>query len=585
MIYEQIKKDLETRTHVSFDIFDTLVLRPYVKPTDLFYHLEDQENKPGFASARIRAEKEARVKYHREITLDEIYAQLDISMQTFKNLECEYEISVAVPNREIIQIINQIPKNKHILLISDMYLPSDVIIQVLNKCGITGYDKLYVSSEYGVTKHSGELYQKVLAELHIKPQDLFHVGDNLHADYWMALRKGIAAYHYFSPMKRYLDTHPPQQRFYKQTKDWQRSIIVAMDMIYLSTLSSLNKISWYNLGYRFGGPLVYGYAKHLEDTISEGSIVLFAARDGYNIMKVLQEISIKQIDYNYIYAQRILYAVFSEEYINYGKIRMPNRHKEYLDYSKTLSNIRYLLEYYLDELPSGWKDLSAANDEQIIGLYNDASKVIDHFRKRDLDEYRKTISAICTSDRKIELVDCTTMKFSSQKLLEYVLERKIYGHYFVTLSDEKDITHESFHRRKGLEIDWTMVNIPEFFMCSPEYPVIGIKQNVPIYKIDNPDCEITRKNIYPLISESECDYARDLVQIFGEKLPHFDCDTLLSWCKVLLRDKESAEREALSMIKWASDPAHGEYRNIIPTVKDIPHWIKKMILDIIWKIN
>ena len=45
---------------ISFDIFDTLLLRPYVKPTDLFEHLEKLENLSGFANARIKAEKIAR---------------------------------------------------------------------------------------------------------------------------------------------------------------------------------------------------------------------------------------------------------------------------------------------------------------------------------------------------------------------------------------------------------------------------------------------------------------------------------------------------------------------------------------------
>lgn len=41
---------------VSFDIFDTLLLRPYMKPEDLFLHLEKIYDCPGFSEQRKNAE-------------------------------------------------------------------------------------------------------------------------------------------------------------------------------------------------------------------------------------------------------------------------------------------------------------------------------------------------------------------------------------------------------------------------------------------------------------------------------------------------------------------------------------------------
>lgn len=59
-LFEQIKSILSEVDVVSFDIFDTLLLRPYARPTDLFLHLEKLYNKPNFAIARMRAEEYAR---------------------------------------------------------------------------------------------------------------------------------------------------------------------------------------------------------------------------------------------------------------------------------------------------------------------------------------------------------------------------------------------------------------------------------------------------------------------------------------------------------------------------------------------
>ena len=46
---------------VSFDIFDTLIVRPYIRPKDLFAHMEQAEGAPGFAAERVDAERRSRM--------------------------------------------------------------------------------------------------------------------------------------------------------------------------------------------------------------------------------------------------------------------------------------------------------------------------------------------------------------------------------------------------------------------------------------------------------------------------------------------------------------------------------------------
>ncbi len=45
---------------ISFDIFDTLLLRPFIKPTDLFWYIETKYNIKGFHQARILAEMQSK---------------------------------------------------------------------------------------------------------------------------------------------------------------------------------------------------------------------------------------------------------------------------------------------------------------------------------------------------------------------------------------------------------------------------------------------------------------------------------------------------------------------------------------------
>ena len=42
-LLNKIKSKIDSYDIISFDIFDTLLLRPYVKPTDLFLHIEKSE--------------------------------------------------------------------------------------------------------------------------------------------------------------------------------------------------------------------------------------------------------------------------------------------------------------------------------------------------------------------------------------------------------------------------------------------------------------------------------------------------------------------------------------------------------------
>ena len=58
---------------ISFDLYDTLLIRPYVRPKDLFRHIEKAYDAPGFAEARIKAEAESRGSKGGETTFNRIY--------------------------------------------------------------------------------------------------------------------------------------------------------------------------------------------------------------------------------------------------------------------------------------------------------------------------------------------------------------------------------------------------------------------------------------------------------------------------------------------------------------------------------
>ncbi len=190
--------DVDNYNIVSFDIFDTLIIRNNLnKPSDLFDLINDAE----FKTKRIEAEKLARAKAAKsEITLDDIYEHLPLYDS---GIEIEAECSVCKSNSEMIPLFNYCRHSgKRILIISDMYLSSNVLTRILISAGydVNGVD-ICVSSEYKDTKQSGKLYESVLREKHLDPGRMLHIGDNFQSDYIMAKRNGINAFLYKKDLK------------------------------------------------------------------------------------------------------------------------------------------------------------------------------------------------------------------------------------------------------------------------------------------------------------------------------------------------------------------------------------------------
>ena len=165
------KKTLRT-----WDIFDTLIARRCITPDRVFNMLERRIKVKGFAVARMKAEQML-IKRGRPFKLDDIYDELLKASHVDKNVadgwkkaECEIELEQAIP---IVENINKVRSGD--VLISDMYLPDDVIRRMLEKCG------LFVPVELIIT-NSGKSGGAVWKQLRDQGVYLSHVGDNQQSD-------------------------------------------------------------------------------------------------------------------------------------------------------------------------------------------------------------------------------------------------------------------------------------------------------------------------------------------------------------------------------------------------------------------
>ncbi len=74
-------------------------------------------------------------------------------------------------------------KGERVIFISDMYLQSKYIKQLLAKASpVFAELPLYVSNECGLLKQTGSLFKYVLEKENIRPEELIHRGDNPVAD-------------------------------------------------------------------------------------------------------------------------------------------------------------------------------------------------------------------------------------------------------------------------------------------------------------------------------------------------------------------------------------------------------------------
>lgn len=286
---------------VSFDIFDTLVVRPFLAPTDVFALLQplvDQAvagRRLDFKDLRVRAEATARrLAWEREgrveIRLEEIYRVLadDLDEGLLARLaeeELALEQRIARPRSEVVALFNALKaQGTRIVLASDMYLPRACVEGILAGCGICGHERLFLSSDDYRTKASGGMYEDMLGRLGLSPGALCHIGDNPDSDKRVPEERGIRAFLIpkvaGSADRLTLASHAQRAAGSGAGADFWRSFLHGAR---LADAGAEGRGSyWEDLGFALVGPLVLGFARFIREHCAREGIrrIYFLARDG-----------------------------------------------------------------------------------------------------------------------------------------------------------------------------------------------------------------------------------------------------------------------------------------------------------------
>ena len=185
---------------VSFDVFDTLLVRPALQPRDIFHLLARRVNALyGVDFIRMRWDAEAelgRINADIHEIYDFMAEKHGLDARTRDALleeEVRCETTLLSPRPDAKELYDEAVRlGKRVIAVSDMYLPGEIIADILRRKGFS-MDAVYVSCDCAARKSDGALYDVVLAGEGGDPSEILHVGDNWESDYVQAIRKRLTA--------------------------------------------------------------------------------------------------------------------------------------------------------------------------------------------------------------------------------------------------------------------------------------------------------------------------------------------------------------------------------------------------------
>lgn len=398
---------------ISFDVFDTLLFRPFHDPKDVFILIAEKVNMLDFVEIRIEAEKKAREKKlamygNHEITLNDIYEEIErktgLNKEEGIKIEEEIELSLVYPN-EYMKCVYDILKNqgKTIIAVSDMYLSHDTISKMLKKCGYL-MDELFVSCEYLCNKRNGGLYRQVLSKYQGK--EIVHIGDNKATDIDKAIEEGIHAEFYRNC--KYIGDENIQISNMSELVG-----SVCSGLINNTLFNGMNRFNpYFEYGYIYGGLYVLGFCSWINRQAQMDGIdkILFLSRDGYIYQKVFDMLN-SSVKSEYVYWSRIASVIGNMEDNRYDFIKRLVDHKAVAVNSVKIQDVLKIINVNSNDIKL---EKYGLRPEMILCKENKQyfeKSLVDHFdvalkcNEEKFLQNKKMLEKVVSDCRKVAVVD------------------------------------------------------------------------------------------------------------------------------------------------------------------------------------
>lgn len=464
---------------VSFDIFDTLLIRPFIDPNDLYRKIGLIHNRRFFAFFRSWAQRVAQRKAgERDPSLDGIYSLIP-RYGNLKKIELNLRSKTLYGNCELIKLLRFAAKQgKKILIISDMYLSSAYLKEILMQQGVSHWDGFYVSNEHNGRKSNGKLYEEILRELNVKPEKVLHIGDNRRADVLQANKQGMVAYLYPRVADKFICENPFVRRFLSERNSISRRFIVGALACGWHLFEGKESLGyWGKIGFLYGGVLGYAYASFVGREARRRGIkrLLLVYRDGYNLEPIFNKL-FPELKTTLLYAPRKTYFY---------------AYKDFTSEPHMIQARRKMV----------WRELGMSGDEQTFLdtgiLSKENEEKFDCASKRTKSEYVAYLNSLSIDNvSEVALVDMTTSALSATKLLEKTLGETVTSFYLLAYKPalpKLPLSIVPMFHAHGSSIIFTLMS--EFLFSAPTPSVVGVENGQPVYDKSSGFFDIFKANI------------------------------------------------------------------------------------------
>ncbi len=532
---EQLAKCADENDVISFDLFDTLIVRQALFSTDVIELAEYRLHEKGIS---IKNFTEKRLKYEKVLskyaapTLEEIYKYVlekestGMTAEEMADFEWSIDYELIVPRQEVVDFLSGLyKKGKKIYIVTDTYYRKSKIIKMLEKCGIYNYTGILVSCEYKTGKTQGlfgEL-KRMAGE-----KNCLHIGDDLFADVECAGRAGISSCHIYSSLDLLETTGylGLQKNCVELPVRMKTGIFVSRMFNSPFQFETEDRIlsvkNAFDIGFLFMAPVICDFVIWFRQQIKKYGIknIFFGARDGYFIKQLYDMLestdSSSSLECGSIYFMTSRMAavragIEDEDDIKYvagmkfsGTLKQQLWERFGIDVSESDTEGKTIL------------DFSQQIREQAV------------IKKKNYQHY---ISRLRIKDGDVAFFDFVA-KGTTQMYISRMIKNHIKGFYFLQLEKEymqsKNLDIQAFYEAREGDAVYDDYYILETVLTSPESSVLEFDDN-------GNAC---------FANETRCGADMDCVQKIWEGVREYFC-TYLKICPDL---ESGVDRETDEMI-------------------------------------
>ena len=434
---QKLIESLESSDVISFDLFDTLVMRKTVSYTDVFdlldLKLRDQGVFiPDFARLRLYAEKE--MSKTSSPMLEAIYERVlelvggnFVTASELAGLEWELDCGLFTVRDEVRTVFKYaVSSGKHVVITTDSYYSRAQIEKILQEFRLVGFDNLFVSCEYNTAK-TGALFEVV--QRSYPGLSILHIGDDEYADIEKAKEYGIKAFRLYSAFDL-LDALGGLglESFDSLTDRVKKGLFLSR--IFNSPFwfekenqhLSVKDVS--DIGYLFCAPIITDFIHWMKERTTKQSYnqLLFGARDGYLVGRLFRMVGEAQRSYYFLTSRTaaIRAGIYSKDDIAYvDSMKFSGSREEAL-------KVRFGIK------------TDDADAVEIVPLILEKSRI-------QRESYKNYINKLDLKNGNLAFFDFVA-KGTTQMYLRKLFNANMKGFYFLQLESE-------FMADKGLDIE------------------------------------------------------------------------------------------------------------------------------------